>query len=625
MRRTGRWSCIEIGPSVRRSLGGIVLKPTSEPPAQRKGGFRRNLWRLWRQLPANQSLIVNRKVQVVVLLLSMLASGVAEAISVAAMIPFLTALTAPEKLWQSEWLGRLLTAGGITEPAGAVVPVTLGFACLAVLAGVVRIANLWLTGRVLAGLGSDLSCEAYRRALLQPYATHVSRSSSSVIHTVTTQVSRLVHTLLLALLQLVVSLIVVACLAGTLLALSPWTALVTVSVLAAVYLGLSQATRKSLVQMSHRRTECGREVVKNVQEGLGGIRDVILGQSFGAYLQHYRQHDWPLRQLTVRENLLNEFPAHAVTAGAFVAMAGLACLLVTTQGGLSEALPSLGLLAMGGQRMLPAVHVIYYSIGQIRGSEADLEGVLAMLEAPVDESLMVRHQPAPFAESIALDHVSFRYTADGPDVIRKMSLSIDKGTRVAIVGPSGSGKSTLADLLMGLLEPTSGQLLIDGRKVPTLAWQANIAHVPQSIFLADASLAENIALGIPLEEIDRPRLEAAARAAQIGSFIDSLPKGFETTVGERGIRLSGGQRQRIGIARALYKQAPVLVLDEATSALDDATERAVMETLEGLSRDLTIIMIAHRISTTAYCDRILTVDPTAPENGVRSSFSQTQQ
>jgi ATP-binding cassette subfamily B protein len=366
-------------------------------------------------------------------------------------------------------------------------------------------------------------------------------------------------------------------------------------------------------------------VVKNVQEGLGGIRDVILGQSFGAYLRHYRQHDWPLRQLTVRENLLNEFPAHAVTAGAFVAMAGLACLLVTTQGGLSEALPSLGLLAMGGQRMLPAVHLIYYSIGQIRGSEADLEGVLAMLEAPVDESLMVRHQPAPFAESIALDHVSFRYTADGPDVIRKMSLSIEKGSRVAIVGPSGSGKSTLADLLMGLLEPTSGHLLIDGQAVSTLAWQANIAHVPQVIFLADASLAENIALGIPREEVDRDRLEAAANAAQIGSFINSLPYRFETTVGERGIRLSGGQRQRIGIARALYKQAPVLVLDEATSALDDATERAVMETIEGLSRDLTIIMIAHRISTTAYCDRILTVDPTAPENGVKSSFSQTQQ
>lgn len=584
-----------------------MLKPKSEPPAQRKSGFRRNLWRLWRQLPANQNLIVNRKVQVVVLLLSMLASGVAEAVSVAAMVPFLTALTAPEKLWQSEWLGRALAAGGWREPADAIFPVTIGFASLAMLAGFVRIVNLWLTGRVLAGIGSDLSCEAYRRALLQPYATHVNRSSSGVIHTVTTQVWRLVHIVLFYMLQLVVSLLVILCLVATLLMLSPWTALITISLLSAVYLGLSQWTRRSLVQMSHRRAECGREVVRNVQEGLGGIRDVILSQSFGAYLRHYRRHDWPLRQLSVRENLLNEFPAYAVAAGAFVAMAGLACLLVTTSGGLSGALPTLGLLAMGGQRILPAVHMVYFSIGQIRGSEADLEGVLAMLETPVDESLMVRQPPARFASSIALDNVSFRYSADGPEVLHQISLSIDKGSRVAIVGPSGSGKSTLADLLMGLLEPTSGQLLIDGQKVPTLAWQANIAHVPQSIFLADASLAENIALGIPPEEIDRPRLEAAAREAQIGSFIDSLPTGLETTVGERGIRLSGGQRQRIGIARALYKQAPVLVLDEATSALDDATERAVMETLEGLSRELTIIMIAHRLSSLNYCDRVIRI------------------
>jgi len=184
---------------------------------------------------------------------------------------------------------------------------------------------------------------------------------------------------------------------------------------------------------------------------------------------------------------------------------------------------------------------------------------------------------------------------------------IHRGERVALVGPTGGGKSTLADILMGLLAPTSGRLLIDGREVAPESWQANIAHVPQSIFLADTSIAENIALGIPAAEVDRERLEAAARQAQIASFIDSLPRGYATTVGERGVRLSGGQRQRIGIARALYKQAPVLVFDEATSALDDATEKALMDTLAALSRDLTIIMIAHRLSTTAYCDRVITV------------------
>jgi ATP-binding cassette subfamily B protein len=181
------------------------------------------------------------------------------------------------------------------------------------------------------------------------------------------------------------------------------------------------------------------------------------------------------------------------------------------------------------------------------------------------------------------------------------------GSATALIGATGSGKSTLADILMGLLAPTGGRLLIDGHEVKPEAWQANIAHVPQSIFLADASIAENIALGIPMAEVDSARLKAAARQAQIAGFIDALPKGYATMVGERGVRLSGGQRQRIGIARALYKQAPVLVFDEATSALDDATEKAVMDTLADLSRDLTIIMIAHRLSTTAYCDRVITV------------------
>jgi len=577
----------------------FVSAPLATPPLV--PSLRRDLVRLWEHLAPK------RRFQLVALLGSMLASGLAEAVSVAAMVPFLTVLTAPDRLWQIGWVRQGAMVLGIADPAAAIVPMTIAFAGLAVAAAVVRITNLWLCGRVLAGLGSDLSCAAYRRALLQPYAMHVSRNSSSVIHAVTAEVSRLVNVALQSILQMAVSLVVIVCIVATLLALSPWVAVVTVGLLAAAYLGLAQATRASLVSMGQQRTAAGREVVKTVQEGLGGIRDVILGQSYSAYLKHYQQHDWPLRQATVRESLVTEFPVHAVTAAAVVAMAVLASFSVAGSGGISGALPMLGLLAMGAQRLLPAVQMVYACVGRIRGSAADIEGVLTMLEAPIDESLLIRHPPAPFAESLGLDGVSFRYGTDGPWVLSNVSLTIAKGSRVAIVGPSGSGKSTLADILMGLLPPTTGRLLIDGRVVSSGAWQANIAHVPQAIFLADATIAENIALGIPPDEVNQHRLHAAAAQAQIGDFIESLPQGYATAVGERGIRLSGGQRQRIGIARALYQQTPVLIFDEATSALDDATEKAVMETLDGLSRDLTIIMIAHRISTTAYCDRVIAV------------------
>jgi ABC-type multidrug transport system fused ATPase/permease subunit len=240
-------------------------------------------------------------------------------------------------------------------------------------------------------------------------------------------------------------------------------------------------------------------------------------------------------------------------------------------------------------------------------SLAALVPFLSVLADPARFWQEPRVERAAFTKSIRLEDVSFRYQPELPCVLRDISLEIQRGERVALVGPTGSGKSTLADILMGLLPPSSGRLLIDGREVAPEAWQANIAHVPQSIFLADTSIAENIALGVSPEAVDRPRLEAAAAQAQIADFIRSLPQGFATEVGERGVRLSGGQRQRIGIARALYKQAGVLVFDEATSALDDATEKALMETLAGLSRDLTIILIAHRLSTTAYCDRVITV------------------
>jgi ATP-binding cassette subfamily B protein len=298
---------------------------------------------------------------------------------------------------------------------------------------------------------------------------------------------------------------------------------------------------------------------------------------------------------------------YAIHAAGMAGVAALAYVLVSQQGGIASALPVLGALALGAQRLLPSLQQCYASFTQIQGNVAGLQIVLNLLDQPAPDTDWPRAAPAEFNESIALDGCSFRYQPDLPLVLREVSLEIKRGERVALVGPTGSGKSTLADILMGLLPPTSGRLLIDGREVASEAWQANIAHVPQSIFLADTSIAENIALGVPAAEVDSERLEAAARQAQIAGFIESLPQAYATGVGERGVRLSGGQRQRIGIARALYKQAPVLVFDEATSALDDGTEKALMDTLAGLSRDLTIIMIAHRLSTTAYCDRVITV------------------
>jgi ABC-type multidrug transport system fused ATPase/permease subunit len=559
------------------------------------------LRRLWAHLPGK------RRFQLVAVLGSMLASGFAEIVSLAAVVPFLTVLADPERLWSRPWVRAVAEARGLTEPSQLLLPVTMLFAAAAVAAGGIRLVNLWLSGRVAAGTGSDLSQEAYRRTLYQPYSVHVARNSATITTAVISHVDGLIYGVLNPLLLICVNVAVIAAIALGLVLIDPWVAFLTVLAFGGAYLAITLATKASLTTNSREQAASNKALVQNVQEGLGAIRDVLLDHSQPYYLARYRDVDWAIRQLRARAELLGGFPRFVIEAAGMAGVAALAYVLVTRSGGIAAALPVLGALALGAQRLLPALQQTYMSFSLLQNNVAGLQTVLDLLDQSAPDSDRPRAAPAAFTESIALDDCSFRYQPELPLVLSDVSLTIQRGERMALVGPTGSGKSTLADILMGLLAPTSGRLLIDGREVAPESWQANIAHVPQSIFLADTSIAENIALGIPAAEVDQGRLEAAAAQAQIAEFIESLPKGYATTVGERGVRLSGGQRQRIGIARALYKQAPVLVFDEATSALDDATEKALMDTLAGLSRDLTIIMIAHRLSTTAYCDRVITV------------------
>jgi len=292
-----------------------------------------------------------------------------------------------------------------------------------------------------------------------------------------------------------------------------------------------------------------------------------------------------------------------------ILIALLAYSLSLRPGGIGVALPVLGAVAFGAQRLLPALQQGYGAWATIAGKRASVATTLDLLDQPIAAELL---RPPPrrveLVREIRFDSVRFRYAADGPWVLDGLSFAIRKGARVGIVGGTGSGKTTTLDLLMGLLLPTAGTVEVDG--VPlggetTRGWQRVIAHVPQTIYLADASMAENIALGTPPEAIDMDRVRRAARRAQIADFIESGADGYAAKVGERGIRLSGGQRQRIGIARALYKEAGVVVFDEATSALDTTTEQSVMQAIEDLDRDLTILMIAHRLSTVRHCDVIM--------------------
>ncbi|MDB4638750.1 ABC transporter ATP-binding protein/permease, partial [bacterium] len=370
-------------------------------------------------------------------------------------------------------------------------------------------------------------------------------------------------------------------------------------------------SRRQLQKNGERIASAQNQRLQAIQEGLGAIRDVLLDGSQNSYVEIYRLSDRPQRLLENRNQFLSVFPRYAFEALSLVAIAILGGLLVLERGSGADVIPLLGALAFGAQRLLPSLQQIYSGWAVLKVANPNLNAVNSMLNQYMPYHL--RDSPRlDFKNSIRLQGIEFQYTSDLPKILDGLDLEIRRGERIGLVGSTGSGKSTLVDLLMGLLHPTSGSLMVDGVDLHEaehvdrlVGWRASVAHVPQSIYLSDASIAENIAFGIPKHAIDMARVKRAAEQAQIAGFIDSNSCGYDAFVGERGIRLSGGQRQRIGIARALYKQASVIVFDEATSALDADTEKAVMEAVEALSRDLTLVMIAHRLSTVQRCDRVI--------------------
>jgi ATP-binding cassette subfamily B protein len=342
-------------------------------------------------------------------------------------------------------------------------------------------------------------------------------------------------------------------------------------------------TRRRLRVNSQRIDFEHTQVVKALQEGLGGIRDVLLDGTQSVYCDTYSKADHALRRANGNNIFIGYSPRFAMEALGMVLIAALALGMSRTAGSMETALPVLGTLALGAQRLLPVLQQGFAAWATIAGTQMSLAKTLELLEQPLPESALAPAAvPLSFEDKIRFNAVRFRYGEDGPWVLDDFNLTIRKSERVGFVGSTGSGKSTALDLLMGLLTPVDGEVLVDGEPVigdRVRAWQRSIAHVPQSIFLADASLAENIAFGVPRAQIDMGRVRQAARQAQIADFIEGRRDEYDALVGERGIRLSGGQRQRIGIARALYKRASVLIFDEATSALDSATEQSVMDAI----------------------------------------------
>jgi ATP-binding cassette, subfamily B, bacterial PglK len=563
-----------------------------------------NLISLWGHLSHR------RKSQFLLLLILMLVSALLDIVSIGAILPFLGILTAPDQLLEYPLMATIIEFFNIDSANQLILPLTISFGVAALIAGMFRLLLVWANIRFSNGCGADLSVELYRRTLYQPYSVHLSRNTSEILSGVAKVASA--QSVLHALLTLISSTILIISIVVVLIAINT-----TIAIIAAITFGISYGV---IARLSRWRLERNSEhmaieqtqMIKALQEGLGGIRDILLDGTQAIYCSIYRTSQLTMMRAISSNQFITASPRYIMESISMILIASLAFWLSQQDGGIVSSIPVLGALALGAQRLLPAIQQLYSGWAGIKGNEAPLADTIELLDQPLPADLSETESASlEFKKTIRFFNVSFQYYENGPWVLNNLDLTIPRGSRVGFVGTTGSGKSTTLDILMGLLVPSSGEILVDDISIINKhrrAWQRNIAHVPQSIYLADTTLAENIAFGVPRELINMEQVRMAANQAQISDFIEDKPEGYQSLIGERGIRLSGGQRQRIGIARALYKNASVLVFDEATSALDNNTEQAVVDAIENLNRELTILLIAHRLSTVRHCDMIFELE-----------------
>lgn len=568
----------------------------------RKPNLGSALRELYSQLPLRR----RRQFRWTVILLSV--GGVAELATIGAVYAFLALLLpqtnarVPAAVELIDFVGAQFDVARVTTAAALLISV-------AVVSATFRLLLARNTYKFVFGAARDLGVGLYSRMLEQPYTFHVMRNSSETLSGLE-KVQHIVAYVLIPLMLAFTSAGVAFFLVAAMIALDPIVALSGALILAALYIGVTVFTRRRLHLNSQQIASALQGRVQTVQEGLGGIRDVILDQSQAVFRDTFVMIEDKFRSAQSTNYFISAAPRFVIEGSVIVLIAVLALYMSAQPGGLLGALPILGAMAIATQRLLPLVQQMYASWSNISASKAVIVDVVDLLNTPITVTEPSALRKASFRESIEFVDVIFQYPGSEVSALEDVSLQIRKGSRVGIVGRSGSGKSTLVDILMGLLEPTAGQLRIDGvplDETRRASWRRRVAHVPQSIYLSDSSIASNIAFGRKENEIDMARVRWAARRADIHDFITALPEQYGTCVGERGTRLSGGQRQRVGIARALYKGADVLILDEATSALDDATERAILQSVAELPHDVTVVIIAHRLSTLRDCEEVVEI------------------
>jgi ABC-type multidrug transport system fused ATPase/permease subunit len=558
------------------------------------------------------------KVQLYLLLVALTAMALVEVAGIASILPFMAVVGNPDVIQSNRWLMLAYSFLGFGSLQSFLFFLGLLVLGLLILSNLSKTFITWLTLRYDNRLNYHMANRLLGSYLNRPYVFFLNRNTAEMGKNVLSEVRAVIAGVLSPGIQVISSGLVCLCILALLVAVDPWIALTILVVLGGTYALIYTSARRRLDTIGRQQLEANFLKYKVASEALSGIKDIkILGREHD-FLARFSTHALRHAQNNVSAGLIAQLPRYALESIAFGGILLIVLYFLGFGRGLGNVVPVLALYAFAGYRLLPALQQIFSSFAQARSSRPTLDllhddlvkSTQRKQEIAFSKSQTIK--PLLFKQELAIRNLTFSYPGTQEPVLKGIDLTIHANTSVGFVGATGSGKTTTVDVILGLLQPSSGKLLVDSVELCQAnlsSWQLNLGYVPQSIFLCDDTITRNIAFGVPDEEIDREAVVRAARIANLDSFVENeLENGFNTVIGERGVRLSGGQRQRIGIARALYRDPAVLILDEATSALDGVTEEAVMDALQKLSRKKTIIIIAHRLTTVKDCDVIFIME-----------------
>jgi ABC-type multidrug transport system fused ATPase/permease subunit len=553
------------------------------------------------------------------LIVMALVNGVLQAAGLLAILPFLRIVADPAIIQETPLLQALFEGLGFDSERGFLIFAGAAAFAVLLLSSLFQAATMYRMTRFSTLSSYSLSWRLLQGYLMQPYVWTLGRNTADLGKAALSEVEVVLRESIMPAIEMMMVLSAILFVAGVLCVMEPMVALGALAIIGGAYLAIYWGVRRRLETLGAARVESNRARFKIAQEATGGMKEVKIQGLETSLLTQFRVPARRMAEVQAEGLLISLLPRYALETVAFGGLILLILMLLGRgTGGLEAVLPTLGLVALAGLKLFPTTQQLYRLVTMLRRGGPALEALLADLEetraarSAASRDAGPGPEPLGLQQAITLRGVTFAYPDTQRSALHGLDLEIAAQSVVGLVGGTGAGKTTVVDVILGLLEPQEGQLLIDGQPVTAAnrrAWQRSIGYVPQQIFLTDDSVAANIAFGLPPEQIDHAAVQAAARIAALHDFItEELPKGYETLVGERGVRLSGGQRQRIGIARALYHNPDVLILDEATSALDTITEEAVMEAVHNLGGAKTIIMIAHRLSTVEDCDCIHLLD-----------------